>query len=257
VTSLLETLAAGGEVREPVALVVAHPDDEVIGLGSRLHCFADLTLIHLTDGAPRDGRDAERAGFADRRAYAAARESELQAALSRLGVVPKRIGYGVPDQETAHNLADLTGRLRTDLAGVSAVFTHPYEHGHPDHDSAALAVRLAAPELPRFEMAFYHLAPDGAQFGRFWPDRSSPEKVIALPPDEQARKAEALQCFATQAGTLGQFGVANERIRRAPPYDFSRPAPPIRALFEQWGFAESASDWLRHARAMLEPACAA
>jgi LmbE family N-acetylglucosaminyl deacetylase len=257
VESLLSRLQAGRSIPEPVALVVAHPDDEVVGLGSRLAYFERLTLIHLTAGAPRDGRDAHRAGFLDRGAYAGAREAELRAALDRLGVRATRIGYGIPDQETAHNLPELIERLRSDLSHVAALFTHPYEHGHPDHDSAALAVALAVPDLPRFEMAFYHSGPDGARFGRFWPDPDSPETVIPLSPDEQHAKAEALACFATQGETLAQFPLTDERIRPAPRYDFSRPAPPGAALYESWGFAESAADWRAQAARVLEPACAA
>ena len=255
--TLLDRLASRAPVSEPVAFVVAHPDDEVVGLASRLACFERLTLIHLTNGAPRDGRDAHRAGFPDRDAYAGAREAELRAALDRLGVRATRIGYGIPDQETAHNLPELIERLRSDLSHVAALFTHTYEHGHPDHDSAALAVALAVPDLPRFEMAFYHSGPERARFGRFWPDPDSPETAIRLAPAEQAAKAEALACFATQAETLAQFGVEAERVRPAPRYDFTRPAPPGAALYESWGFAESAADWRAHAARVLEPVCAA
>ena len=254
--TLLDALPTGDRVHEPIALVVAHPDDEVVGLGSRLACFADLTLIHLTDGAPRDLRDAYRAGFPDRKAYSKAREQELRAALERLGVAPKRIGYRIPDQETAHHLPEIIERLRADLSGMAAVFTHPYEHGHPDHDSAALAVALAAPALPRFECAFYHATDRGSRFGAFWPDAEVAETVLSLRPEEQAAKARAIACFATQRETLAQFDLVAERVRPAPTYDFTRPAPPGAALYERWGFRESAADWRAHAARVLEPACA-
>ena len=257
VESLLSRLQAGHSIPEPVVLVVAHPDDEVIGLGSRLALFHRLTLIHLTDGAPRDRRDMHRAGFPDRQAYARAREAELRVALARLSVHPRRIGYGIPDQETARALPELIARLRADLSGMAAVLTHPYEHGHPDHDSAALAVARAAPDLPRFEIAFYHQTPTDARFGQFWPDPDCPETVICLSPEEQRAKAEALACFATQAETLAQFGLETERLRPAPAYDFTRPAPPGAALYERWGFTETAADWRAHAERVLESACAA
>lgn len=247
---------AGRRIAAPVALVLAHPDDEVMSLGSRLAGFADLTLIHLTDGAPRDLADAHRHGFADSRAYAAERERELAAALARLGVSAHRIRYAVPDQETAAALPDIVARLRADLAGMAAVLTHPYEHGHPDHDSAALAVARAAPDRPRFEFASYHLTSQGPRFGAFWPDPACPETVIALTPEARAAKADAVACFATQRETLAQFDLATERLRPAPAYDFTRPAPPGAALYERWGFREDAAAWRAHAARALEPAWA-
>lgn len=254
--NMLSSLQQARPIDVPVALVLAHPDDEVVGLGSRLACFADLTLIHLTDGAPRDGADARRHGFGNAGSYAAARDAELAAALARLGVHPRRIGYRIPDQESATHLPRIVERLRSDLAGMAAVITHPYEHGHPDHDSAALAVALAAPALPRCECAFYHLGPRGPRFGTFWPDPTSPEWVIALTPDEQAAKADALACFTTQRETLAQFDLSTERIRPAPAYDFTQPAPPGAALYESWGFGENAAAWRARAARLLEPAWA-
>ena len=254
---LLERLARGEPIAEPVALVVAHPDDEVVALAGRLRCFANLTLIHLTDGAPCDLRDAQRAGHPDRASYAAVRQRELQAALDRLGVAPKQIGYALPDQETAHHLPELIERLRRDLRGMAAIFTHPYEHGHPDHDSAALAVARAAPSQPRYECAFYHFSEVGPRFGAFWPDPASSEASWTLSSEEQSSKAKAIACFVSQRETLGQFGLLVERARPAPAYDFARPPPPGRALYEQWGFRESAADWRAHAAHVLEPACAA
>jgi hypothetical protein len=61
---ILEILAERRTVEPRVMIVVAHPDDETIGMGAQLCGFHDALLLQVTDGAPRDGRDA--AGTASR-----------------------------------------------------------------------------------------------------------------------------------------------------------------------------------------------
>jgi hypothetical protein len=62
---ILEILAERRTVEPRVMIVVAHPDDETIGMGAQLCGFHDALLLQVTDGAPRDGRDAAAHGFAN------------------------------------------------------------------------------------------------------------------------------------------------------------------------------------------------
>ena len=58
-------------------IVAAHPDDEIIGAGAQLPRLSQAYFLHLTDGAPKDMRDASALGFVTREAYAEARRREF------------------------------------------------------------------------------------------------------------------------------------------------------------------------------------
>lgn len=259
-TDLLDQLRARDPIERPIAIVAAHPDDETIGLGACLERMRRLRIVHLTDGAPRDLADARRQGFDDWKAYAAAREQELQCALYALGAADaERLSYGYPDQQALFHAAEIVDRLARDIAGMAAVFTHAYEHGHPDHDTAALAVVLACEKLAeaggkppeRFEFPSYQMRDGGPVFGAFWPDENCSETAIDLNGAELARKVEALACFVTQRATLAAFPLSPERVRRAPAYDFTRPAPPRAAVYESWGFTMTSEAWRQQTQALL------
>jgi LmbE family N-acetylglucosaminyl deacetylase len=239
---LAARLASGERIEEPVAIVVAHPDDESLWLGTALTRLGDATLIHLTDGAPEDMRDAGRLGFAKRDDYAGARARELDEALDTLGAQPRRLAYGFVDQGLVWRLPELIERLRKDLAGMSAVVTHPYEGGHPDHDAAAFAVRRAF-DGEVVEFACYHLFEGERVWGRFRPDPAAHEHARPLDPDEQALVGRAIDAHATQRDVTGGWRPVAERWRVAPRYDFAAPPPSGAALYDGFGWALTSAGW--------------
>ena len=243
-------LASGERIAERVAIVVAHPDDETLFCGSLLSRLDDAVLIHVTDGAPADLIDARRLGFAGRAAYAAARASELDAALAALGFRGARRAYAVPDKEAVHHLAAIAARLRDDLAGAAVVITHPYEGGHPDHDSCALAVaRVAAAPTVEFACYCYH---DGERhFARFWP--GAEERARVLTPADVDRIENALHAHASQADVFGAWRPTRETWRAAVRYDFAQPPPPPRALYDGFGWTLTSAEWRRIAMAQQDP----
>jgi LmbE family N-acetylglucosaminyl deacetylase len=254
--ALLAQFQAGTAIDLPIAVVGAHPDDETLGIGSRFGAIRQLRLIQITDGAPRDLIDAQRHGFAGWQGYAAAREVEVGCALAALGATgAERRRYGVPDKEALANLPEIIDRLVIDLARRTAVITHPFEHGHPDHDAVALAVSLACRRLGdaapvRLEFASYHLDGGTRVFGRFRPGSGPAEIEIVLAPAELARKQQAITCFQTQAELLQHFPLASEWLRPAPDYDFSKAPGP--ALYEQLPAMTTSAQWLAQAAAMLK-----
>lgn len=230
-----------------MVLVVAHPDDETLWAGSALSRIADLTVIHATDGAPRDMRDARALGIGERESYAALRAGELDRAFAALDVAPARRGYGIADQELVECLPELVGRLADDLAGAGLVVTHPYEGGHPDHDTLALAVARAVAELrappPMVEFACYHEVAGERRFGVFWPDTACPEHVRTLDERDRRRVDAAIAAHASQAAVIGDWRPAVERWRAVPGYDFAAPPPPGRALYDRFGWAMTSARW--------------
>jgi N-acetylglucosamine malate deacetylase 2 len=241
-------------------LIAAHPDDEVLGLGGQLADIPDLTLIHVTDGAPGDLSDARRAGFATRSAYAHARALELDRALVAAQVTAaRRRSLAIADQEAVLHLPALLAFLEGELRAAAAVVTHPYEGGHPDHDACALLVQCACERLRRagraapvrLEFASYHARDGRAAWGVFWPAPGCPERVIPLDARQLTRKRAALAEFATQKEVIAAFPVDPERLRPAPHYDFTRPPPPGDVLYDRFGWKLTGEIWRQRARVVL------
>ena len=130
------------------------------------------------------------------------------------------------------------------------VLTHPYEGGHPDHDSTAFAVHAACALTPSppaiYEFTSYHAREGCLEAGRFLPGGDEGE-TIAMCPEERARKLRMVECFASQLHFLRQFPMDAERFRRAPVYDFGQ-APHVGALlYEIFGWSITGAEWRRAA----------
>jgi LmbE family N-acetylglucosaminyl deacetylase len=212
--SIIGALAERRTFNAGAMIVIAHPDDETIGMGAQLSRFEDALLVLVTDGAPRDGRDAAAHGFATVAEYASARREELAAAF-RAGEARgiKTDIIGIPDRETHLNLSaliiELFARLQSECPEV--VFVQPYEGGHPDHDAASFAVNVACRLskgqgrlLPAIiEMTAYHAQGDGLE--REFSDRSAAAHHFDARRPRALAKAshDRLFCVATRvAGRL-------------------------------------------------------
>jgi len=247
-----------------IAIVVAHPDDEVIGIGAQLHRWATNAIcVYATDGSPADERDARAAGFTGGAAYAAARAAEARAALAIAGIPPGQIRHlRFRDQQLIDDVDALALALDGLLTGERPdfVLTHAFEGGHPDHDTLSLAVgravtaaqRHGADIAPVIEFAGYFEGADGSLVTNRFASASGSERQLRMSSPDRRRKEAMLACFATQQHVLQRFGSAEEWLRLAPRYDFRRQPNGGRAWYDRLGWAMTSAEWTGRAISFLD-----
>ena len=243
--------------KRPIVIVAAHPDDELIGLGSLLAHFQEIrAIVHTTDGAPRTGPDVRNAGADTWLEYAQLRRDEFRATLQAGEISPDRaICLWRPDQQAAFRIPQLALRLTSIFTRLRPrfVFTHSYEGGHPDHDSTAAAVhyavaclRRAGSRSPRvLEFASYHASEGGIEAEAFLQHSRAPFEHRALDEAERLAKRKLLSAYASQRSVLSQFPLCYEPVRAAPEYDFSSPPHPGTLFYERLDWGMNGREWRR------------
>jgi len=244
-------------------VLVAHPDDEAIGVGGLLAGIPDAVVAHVTDGAPRDDQYAQSKGFENRETYARARRREVVNALGHAGITPERCrGLGYVDGEASKQLVELVFDVADLLDEVhpDVVFTHPYEGGHSDHDATAFAVHLASGILRRdnaptplvLELTSYHNFSGQRRVFDFLPFLGADSRTIELSETEKALKRRMYDEFASQKDCLTRFPISIERFRSAPRYLFTV-APHGGTLdYERYCTVITGAEWRNNAGKALE-----
>jgi LmbE family N-acetylglucosaminyl deacetylase len=183
-----------------VAVVAAHPDDEVLGVGGTMAILAAagarLRLIAVTDG------EVSHPG-ADPAVVRLARAAESAAALALLGAVPAEVvRLRLPDTAVAAHEDELADLLRELCAGFQVCLA-PWEgDAHADHEAAGRAARQAGLAggwtVLSYPIWMWHWAKPA--------DRRVPWSRacrVPLPADVAARKQSAIRAFASQLTDRG------------------------------------------------------
>lgn len=179
-----------------VAIVAAHPDDEVLGAGGTISLLAAagvrLRLIALTDGEeshPSSNPDA----------VARTRSAETVAALRALGAPDIEIvRLGLPDTRLTPRLAEVTMLLRVHCGGFDACLAPWDNDGHADHEAAGRAARLASQNVWMYPVWMWH-----------WATQADPRVPwqracqVSLPEITAARKRSAIEAFTSQLTARG------------------------------------------------------
>ncbi|OHB56068.1 MAG: hypothetical protein A2Y07_03100 [Planctomycetes bacterium GWF2_50_10] len=265
VTEAMDLLCSEYDESNPklptAAVVVAHHDDEVAGMGAQFLKFGEVYFIHVTDGAARDMADATRHGFDSRGAYASVRQKEFASALQIAHIDQNRIiDVGIADKEASLNMAHICRELVEILMyiGPQMIFTHPYEGGHPDHDATVLGLRAAVRQIAKnelneiavFEFTSYFDDNGSMGTGKFLPG-SDGGRLAAFTPKQLELKVRMMECFETQKDVLKYFPIQIERFRTGPAYNFTQSAGP-RAYYDQFDWGVKSAQWQDLARSALE-----
>jgi N-acetylglucosamine malate deacetylase 2 len=244
------------------AVIVAHPADEVIGAGCLISKLVDVNVLHITDGATRNNREAQSLGFKDWRDYAHQRQEETAAALSLVQVRPEQIiELGIENHNAAQHLAELTKKITNFLqhSGADIVITHPYEGGHPDHDATAFATHSAIELLKLngvrppvlFEMALH---PNDEGEGRSGDFLTSPEQettTLLLDDRSLELKQRMFDHLVTQRRSLEDSELDAEKFRQPKKYDFTAPPQEGPLHYENLAGSISGHEWVGFANEAL------
>ena len=90
-------------------VIVAHPDDDVVGAGGLISRLDDVTVLHITDGISRKGREANAVAGEGSELARPSRESRTALALANVPLKYCRVWS--QHRAAPFELADLTRRI--------------------------------------------------------------------------------------------------------------------------------------------------
>ena len=214
-------------------IFVAHQDDETIGAGILMQRAQDPLVVFATDGASEDPYFWKAHGTRQR--LAEVRQQEAHRVLAIADVASVEF-LGFPDQKLHRHAPDAI-RALTDIARretCTAIVTHAYEGGHPDHDTCSYIAHVAGQQtgLRVWEMPLYHRAQGVLTKQIFL--QGDAELELLPTESESARKQQMFAAYVSQGDLAQTFPATSERFRRQPQYDYTRPPHRGPLNYEAW-----------------------
>ena len=221
-------------------MLVAHPDDEVVGFGGLMQRMKKAAVVFATDGAPRDSYFWQHYGSRDN--YAKARREEARRALAIAGAqpvfLPDRVSGGITDQELFRRLPDAIKAFEQVVEQVvpDSLLTLAYEGGHPDHDACSFIGWWVGQrrKIPVWESPLYHRDSKGSGAVQTFPRITGQEVSYTVEAEVLHKKAEMFQTYKSQRLILDGFHLELEQFRPMADYDFSRRPMPWKLNYELW-----------------------
>ena len=229
-------------------VLVAHPDDEVIGFGALMQKMKKAIVVFSTDGAPRDEYFWKSYGSRER--YSQIRQQEAREALSIIGAEPvflsDMVKDGITDQELFKRLDDATNALDRMLERIQpdCLLTLAYEGGHPDHDAACFIASHAGSRkrLPVWESPLYHRNADGSGVVQKFPKLTGNEIELRVEGAALEKKLRMFHTYKSQKLVLDHFRPQVEQFRPVADYDFTQRPLPWKLNYESWQWSMSGEE---------------
>jgi len=244
-------MATLASLLENTVVVVAHPDDEVIGCGALLQRMKQARVVFATDGAPLSRQFWPK--YESREQYASIRKLEACDALAyadveQVGYLSTGNGGTIPDQELFRHLEAAAQSLRSVVRRVlpKALLTLAYEGGHPDHDCCSFLVQQIALEsgIPAWEMPLYHQQ-SASLTRQSFRDRDASELTLGLNLNEGKKKQLMMAAYSSQVEFLMTFSSSTPESFRplvADRYNYFHPPHEGKLNYEAWGWPISGAD---------------
>src|SRR5947209_3328925 len=221
-------------------VLVAHPDDEVIGFGALLQKMERGIVVFATDGAPRDEYFWKAHG--SREEYSRIRQQEAREALAVVGAEPMflsdHVKGGIADQELFHCLPDAISAFEQIVEQVkpNCLASLAYEGGHPDHDTVCFMASIVGKRrgLPVWESPLYHRNPDGSGAVQAFREGNGREIELKVEGEALERKLKMFYSYKSQKLVLESFRPESEKLRPVADYDFTRRPFPWKLNYELW-----------------------